>query len=544
MRRGAKHPRVIALLTLCCVAAACTTTRSVEPEPAPERVRRRGEATSSQCRNLDRLLQRVRRGYVPKLSPDISVIPREPNYVGSAASPVHSGPWDYLAEVPLVLYGPGYIRPAGEIQRPADMADLAPTTGRLIGFALPPRWDGRVLDEAFEKPSRPPKLVVTIVWDGGGWNVLREHPTSWPFLGRLMQKGASYTRFTIGSSPSVTPPIHTTLGTGVYPRRHGIPGLKMRDPSGEYVDPFLGFDAANIDVPTLADLYDAARGDRPVVGMLASVSWHLGMIGKGAASGGDRDLAPLLRETGEIFGNNELYEVPPLTDLEARDRAIEQLDRADGNADMEWRGHPLEEDLVTYASPAQVRYQELLLERLVTQAGFGADAVPDLLYVNFKSGDDAGHNWGLTSPEVGEVVSAKDQMLRRFTRFLDRAVGVRRWVVLLTADHGQTPYPDESGAWPVGGAELARDVNAVFDDDDDVPLVDRVSSPGLYVNPDELRSLGLSLKKLARWVARYTVIENLKEGESLPRRFEEREEEPLFDATMVRGALAATSCRR
>ena len=46
--------------------------------------------------------------------------------------------------------------------------------------------------------------------------------------------------------------------------------------------------------PTLADLYDRAMGNEPLVGALASVTWHLNMASHGSLwGGGDRDIAVL-----------------------------------------------------------------------------------------------------------------------------------------------------------------------------------------------------------------------------------------------------------
>ena len=45
-------------------------------------------------------------------------------------------------------------------------------------------------------------------------------------------------------------------------------------------------------MPTLADLYDRAMGNKPIVGMVATVDIHLGMIGHGCFwNGGDQDIA-------------------------------------------------------------------------------------------------------------------------------------------------------------------------------------------------------------------------------------------------------------
>lgn len=544
-------PRLVLISALCVLLAACTQT-DPPPTTAPEPERTEAnldeieeKASDNPCGNLNELIERVRRGYYSFLSPDIQPIPREPNYIGSAAMPVHSGPWDYLTHVPLVAYGPGHFV-AGEYSEEATMADLAPTTAALVGYDEWPKRDGRVLEEALDpSATEPPKLVVSMVWDGGGWNTLEAHEGEWPHLERLIDKSASFTNFNVGSSPSVTPPIHTTLGTGSFPSRHGIVGLKVRAEDYSQVNPFVDLDGDALKVTTLADEYDRDNGNKPVTGMFGSVSWHLGMIGHGAAlEGGDHDPVALLdKVTAEVKTNTAVYSQPSIDDLSQLDRAIERLDAKDGTRDQKWRGHPLETPDDVHLTPAIVDYEQWLLERMIETERFGADKVPDLLYVNFKTSDITGHKFGMTSPEVGAAIRAQDANLRRLVRFLDRTVGKNEWVLMLTADHGQTPYPEESGAWPIYGGELARDLNAVFDKtDDDIPLIRSVGSAGVYVQLDQLDENNAKLWKIARWITGYTVKENIKDGTEPPPGFEGRKDDLLFDAVLSKRRVAGVAC--
>ena len=69
--------------------------------------------------------------------------------------------------------------PTGEVDRPVTVAGIAPTAAELLkfdGFRAP---DGQPMTEALlpEAERDVPKLLVTMVWDAGGINVLEEHPT-------------------------------------------------------------------------------------------------------------------------------------------------------------------------------------------------------------------------------------------------------------------------------------------------------------------------------------------------------------------------------
>jgi hypothetical protein len=485
------------------------------------------------------MIVRTRRGYVPVRSADIAPIPAEPHYIGKASLPVHTGPWDYLAEVPLVFYGPGVVAERGRLARPTTLADLAPMTARLIGTRSLQAPDGKP-DPLLLTGSQRPRLVVTIVWDGAGWNSLREHPDRWPTLRKLMRRGSSYARATIGSTPSNTPPIHTTIGTGAFPRTHGIPHVKIRTGAGGYVDPFEGDDASAVRVPSLADVYDPETDNLARIGVVATVNWHLGMIGHGAAArGGDRDTAVLLNDQGLAYGNQTIYEIPAVADPAALEGATDRLDRSDGSADGRWNGDDLTDPALRYATPAFTDYQQQVLERVIADQGFGADETPDLLYVNFKQIDDAGHRWGMTSRQVGDDIAAADDALARLTRFLNGSIGKKRWAVAVTADHGQTPYPEESGAWPITGSELNADIERRFAAEGVEVL--RVTSAGVFLSDEDALANGTA-QRVAEWLADYTVGDNIPDDAEVPEAWQGREGERLFSAVLAGRRVAASIC--
>jgi hypothetical protein len=111
--------------------------------------------------------------------------------------------------------------------------------------------------------------------------VLDRWAEGWPFLSGLIADGVWFERAEVGSSPSNTPPSHATIGTGAFPRRHGVVDL-FQQLDGEIVkpqeagpDPLL--------VPTLADLYDAARGNEPLVAVIGTLGTHTGWSATGPA---------------------------------------------------------------------------------------------------------------------------------------------------------------------------------------------------------------------------------------------------------------------
>ncbi|MDQ3138989.1 MAG: alkaline phosphatase family protein [Gemmatimonadota bacterium] len=80
--------------------------------------------------------------------------------------------------------------------------------------------------------------------------------------------------------------------------------------------------------------------------------------------------------------------------------------------------------------------------RAVTAEGLGRDTVPDLLGIGFSANDWVGHLYGPESHEVMDVTLRLDRTLDRLFGFLDRTIGLRNVVIVLTADHGVAPMPE------------------------------------------------------------------------------------------------------
>src|SRR5207247_117708 len=87
-----------------------------------------------------------------------------------------------------------------------------------------------------------------------------------------------------GSFPAVTACAHASIGTGAFPRVHGVTGHNIRGGAygsrKTYGEPGSA-DPSDILVPTLADLYSAATGNAAWVGQIGYQVWHMGMIGFG-----------------------------------------------------------------------------------------------------------------------------------------------------------------------------------------------------------------------------------------------------------------------
>jgi predicted AlkP superfamily pyrophosphatase or phosphodiesterase len=452
-------------------------------------------------------LTRIKRGYYEPRSGHISIVPRHPMYMASGAGGwSHSGPWPYLQDVPLVFYGPGVVPAVAEVSEAATMADVAPTIAALAGADLRTE-DGAVLNEVVER-NRSARLIVTIVWDGGGWNVLRHWESAWPNLARFMAGGVSFTRATDGSSPSVTPAVHTTLGTGYFPWKSGVTDVPVLDDDGEVADAFLDGESSRfMEVPAFAETWDEANDNRALVGMVGYEPWHLGMIGMGAErAGGDKDDAVWLdRETNEWISNEDHYTLPAaVLATTGLDDDLARTDAADGRVDGSWHDNEILDDPDRIEEvPGFMTFQTRAIENLVAREGYGDDRITDLIFTNYKQIDRNGHYYNMAAPEVEDSLREADAMLGRLERFLDGEVGRGRWVIVVTADHGQQPDEDALDSYGIAPKEMAADIEEEFGD-----VVQSVWPTQVFLDEDALEEDDVAAEDIAEWLYNYTIEEN------------------------------------
>ena len=474
------------------------------------------------------LMEHIQRGHVPGRSGEIMTVPKPYRYLigewdlttlGTSQpwlASSHPNPWAYLTRVPIVLYGPGYVPQGREVTRTADISGLAPTYASLVGL------DGFEADgEPFPEivggaKTKPPKVIFTLVIDGGGWNVLQKFPDSWPAIARLREEGTIYLNSTIGSAPSITGALHATFGTGSYPVTHGMPGNQMRTPEGPIEDVWLqNADPRYLEIPTVSELWDEANDNRATVATVSYEGWHLGMIGHGAQrEGGDKDLAALWEaEENKWWTNEDYYTLPEslaTTDLATLESYEEELDERDGVPDGLWFGNTLEalqEDTVRPGTPAFVRFTGDAAVDMLRDESIGTDDITDLMWVEMKAPDYAGHAWNMENPEVGDVLYETDRQLARFKATLDAKVGKGNYVIAVSADHGQQPIPETYGGWRINTGEFERDIQSRFGD-----VVEKITTVDIFIDEDGLQSEGVSMDDIASFIGTYTIGENIPEG--------------------------------
>ncbi|MBV1949818.1 alkaline phosphatase family protein [Streptomyces sp. BV129] len=127
----------------------------------------------------------------------------------------HPSPWDALEPLaldtaPLPEYGSG------------SLADLLPTLAAGLGV---PGMTPTIAE------LTPADRVCVFLVDGLGWEQLRAHPDEAPFLNSLLasSRGGTGRPLTAGY-PATTATSLGSVGTGLPPGAHGLPGYTVRDP--------------------------------------------------------------------------------------------------------------------------------------------------------------------------------------------------------------------------------------------------------------------------------------------------------------------------
>jgi Type I phosphodiesterase / nucleotide pyrophosphatase len=418
----------------------------------------------------------------------------------------HAAVWMYLERIPLVAYGPGVVETSDSTER-VSLADLAPTTASLIGFdAWPGDREGRVLP-GLRTTGRTPKVVVTYVFDGGGWNVLRTWPDDWPVLKRLMREGANYRNALTGSFPAVTAAAHASIGTGTFPRDHGITGHNIRaNASGArkaYGSPGQA-DPSDILVPTLSDLWHDQTG--AWVGQVGYQVWHMGMLGHGGSDRSPEDL-PVGVYFDEPGGGGWQPHNPALFRLPNGAPGMDALEAQmatfqDPGWDPEWEAWRTRYCCV----PPIAVSQGDLLEASLTNEPIG-EAGASLLYTTFKSPDYTGHVYGMASKWEGLMLDAVDAELGRLVDLLEaRFPG--EYVLLVTADHGQCPLPDSMGGVRLDPIQLASAIERRFGPG--LGNVVQYTAPSeVYLDVDALGDAGATSGDVAAALQHLTYRENL-----------------------------------
>ena len=490
-------------------------------------------------------LELVRRQFHPERSGDLQLVLapyNSSNYSNESTSLVkddprssHASVWMYLERIPLFVYAPGIVEPSDSTER-VTLADLAPTTAHLMGFDGFTAPEGRVLP-GIERPATPPKVVVTFVIDGGGWNVLQEWDdpdetkTAFPEMKRLMRGSANYRDAIVGTFPAVTACAHATIGTGAFPRTHGITGHNLRyggRPTKAWGTPGRA-DPSFLLVPTLAEAWNEATGDGAWVGELGYQIWHLGMLGRGGNRPlGDKPVAVLWDEAGGggwISQNPDIYRMPrSWPGIERFDELVGAY--ADPGVDDQYT---LKGKKAQCCTPPIIEYQGDIIEATFDSEPIGEGPNTSLLYINVKAPDYAGHVYNYLSLRQKFALLETDRQIGRVARILEERFAPGEYVLIVTADHGQCPTVNLSGGVRLDPIQIQEDLERRYDRSV-FGLIESVVPSEIYLSRRAMADTGITDAEIAAWLRDYRYGDNI--GPYVPEEAIDRErfDQPIFAA--------------
>jgi Type I phosphodiesterase / nucleotide pyrophosphatase len=327
-------------------------------------------------------------------------------------------------------------------------------------------------------PAEAPRLVLLVAVDQMRYDYLPRFASG--FTGgmrRLMREGAVFTNAHLGHYPSVTAVGHSAMLTGAPPGISGIVGndwydrrvkrnvTSVEDPGTQLLGAGAGAGSSpqRLRVSTVGDELQMAHPGSRVISMSHKDRSAILMGGRMA------DAALWWDQNTGNFVSSTWYgaELPKWA------AAFNAGRPADAWVGKEWRrldeGGKPGDVLATLPAEAGPAYygalydtsfgNELLLslaEAALEGEKLGSRDATDILAVSFSCNDAVGHDKGPHSAEIRDITVRTDLALGRLLEEIDRRVGLARTVVVLTADHGVAPVPEQMAQWKMPGGRFSR----------------------------------------------------------------------------------------
>jgi predicted AlkP superfamily pyrophosphatase or phosphodiesterase len=342
-----------------------------------------------------------------------------------------------------------------------------------------------LLITAASAAQQPTRLVVIVVLDQFRADYLNTFASHWRAgFKTLLSEGAVFTRAAYPYFHTDTCAGHFTIGTGAFPRTHGMVAdtwweaqsrraIECTDDDKSPVVSYgraskLGKSARNSMAPSLADELRAQKPGARVVTLSMKARSAIGLAGHGG------DAVTWFEEAVGVgsFVTSRAYAsdlVPAVRTFLARDSfetdfgkfwtlrdAPETYRYADAGVGerprQPWTGlfpHEIRgttgtrDDAVALwrASPLGDAYLGRMAADLSDAFQLGRRDATDFLGVSFSATDTVGHPFGPTSRELEDTAARQDDVLGALIKYLDDKVGRERYVLALSADHGVADVP-------------------------------------------------------------------------------------------------------
>jgi predicted AlkP superfamily pyrophosphatase or phosphodiesterase len=331
-----------------------------------------------------------------------------------------------------------------------------------------------------------PKLVVAIIVDQFRYDYLTRFRADYHGgLHQLLTQGANFTNAFYEQVPTVTAVGHSIFMSGAMPSVSGIIGNNWYDrEEGKVVTSVCDWDEKQVGgghgeaegsrctdadpaspkrllVSTLGDELRTANAKSKVIGVSIKARGAILPSGHRAAGAYWFD-----DETGNfITSTYYVKELPQwASSFNSQKLAAKYVDRK-WEGFPKWNFHAPADSKLPYlnipGSPWGNELIEGFAEAAISGEQLGQRGVTDLLTISFSSNDYVGHRAGPDSPEARDMSIRTDQLLAKLFRQIDEKVGMKNTVVVLSADHGVAPTPEQDAADKMPGGRLLADLEEV-----------------------------------------------------------------------------------
>ncbi|MEH6549643.1 MAG: alkaline phosphatase family protein [Pseudomonadales bacterium] len=363
--------------------------------------------------------------------------------------------------------------------------------------------------------ERDVKLVLQITVDGLRNDMLYRSQPHYRDGGfnYLLKTGAIYTNAHYLHANTETIVGHTSLATGATPAVHGMTGNVWFDRKSSE----LAYNIEDPDAPLLptrsverqgaqvdpAQKMARTQGRSPKAILVPTLGDSLSAFYDGnskifAVSGKDRSAVAMAGHTGKAFwystNNGDFItskyyydNYPQWTSSWNERRKAETfagktwtlLDKPDSYQRIGSDDRPYEADLKGYGrtfphgfgtiehplfqtrlvvSPVGDQLTLDFSKVLIENENLGQDNVPDYLSISFSGVDAVNHFFGPNSLENEDVIRQLDVTLAELFAFIDKKVGLKNTLIVLSADHGMADMPEYM-------SDLGYKVGRLYSDD-------------------------------------------------------------------------------
>ena len=351
----------------------------------------------------------------------------------------------------------------------------------ILGLALAGLlWGSAAPEPALAAPAttEAPRLVLLVAVDQMRYDYLPRFAAGFTGgLRRLWREGAVFTNAHLDHYPSVTAVGHSAMLTGAPPSISGIVGndwydralkrnvTSVEDPGTRLLGAGEGAGSSphRLRVSTVGDELKMAHPGSRVISLSYKDRSAILMGGRTA------DLALWWDAKTGAFVSSSWYGA----ELPTWAVAFNAGRPADAWRGREWRGvgaggesgpvlarmpetpGPAYYESL-YSSPFGVDLLVSLAEAALEGERLGRREATDILALSFSCNDGVGHDKGPHSAEIRDITVRTDLALEGLLASIDLRVGLARTLVVVTADHGVAPVPEQMTAWKMPAGRLTR----------------------------------------------------------------------------------------